>query len=143
MIAPQQTIQPSTATSTPEVTLDWLHDNQIAIFSITNVTRPAVDTYCDLIKQTMENWSRNRVYLALYDHSAPGVHMTPYIRQRIRELTPLYPDLKGFAAIVAANPLIPLAQLMIRLAPAKLRQGGLFRTRAEGLRWLESKLPLH
>jgi hypothetical protein len=129
-------------TPAAEATQEWLHDHQIVVFSLTSVNRSAIDAYTDLIKDAMVTWPPDKPFLAVYDFSAPNLHISPYMRQRVREMSKLKGSQNACTAIVVSGFLIPLASLIMNVLPQRAsNQRRIFSSRAEAMTWLESKLP--
>ena len=123
------------------VTLERLHDGQIFVFTITDVSRPTLDTWVDTIKRLTADSPEDRKYFALNHFEGKNVNLTPYLRAKIKELTDWRPAQGGY--IAAVLPKTFFAQLMTLFLPAMNRsnmQSRLFFTRGEALAWLEKVL---
>jgi hypothetical protein len=135
----------SVETIAPGITRQWLHNGDIVVLKIEGSTREMVDTYCKLAEDVMANWPAERLYLMVYDFTSPKTMMTPYARERIREMTPLSPDLVGYVAIIVDSRVTALARLMLRVSQRiKLnRQSSLFGNVESGAKWLLQKQAQH
>ncbi len=123
------------------VTLERLHDGQILVFTITDVSRATLDTWVNTIKSITASHPAGQKYFALNHFEGKNVSLTPYLRAKIQELAAWRPTQGGY--IAAVLPKTFFAQLMTLFLPAMNRnniQSRLFFTRDEGLGWLEKSL---
>ncbi len=78
----------------------WMHGAQIVCYSVTTVTRPAIDAWKEATLELASVWPTERPYLAIEDFSESS--LTPYIREQATKINMAWPPkLKGRSAIVA------------------------------------------
>ncbi len=130
----------------PFIILRLYHDH-IAIFTITNLSRPAMDQWFEMTDAwytEAENRHNpaDRVVLTLQDFSQVEAGVTPYGRLKAHELVQKHPDLKGRSAIIVSH------VFYAKLTTERLIQGlegqierCVFHDKALGLAWLEERLP--
>ena len=53
----------------------WYFDKRLVVYQVTKVTPKLLDTWSDLVIQTLTDWPKEHPYLAMHDLSAPGVAM--------------------------------------------------------------------
>lgn len=68
----------------PNVTRFWMYRGQIVCYTITSVSRPAIDTWANASLELIKEWSPDQPYLAIHDFSEAT--LTPYIRKRAEEV---------------------------------------------------------
>ena len=123
------------------ITLERLHDGQILVFTITDVSRMTLDSWVNAIKSNTAGWRDDQKYFALNHFDGKNVSLTPYLRAKIEELADWRPAQRGCVAMVL--PRTFFAKLMTLFLPAMKSQNiqsRLFFTRDEGLAWLEKSL---
>ncbi len=126
------------------VTVEWLHDKQMVIFSVrAEATRAVVDEWFNAVAGVVKSWPPDKVYLAMQNVGDRRVGLTPYARSRVREFDDLVKHLHGRIAIVLPN---TFAGHMIRLFLTTMRWQQKLPTEGfvsykEGLAWLEKALP--
>jgi hypothetical protein len=123
-----------------DVHCEWFYNKRIVVVTIRSSAREAVDTYCKLVEKIIDEWPSDRPYLAIYDFSDQHVSMTPYVRQKIRDMQKNLPKLPGSIGLVIASLLVPLAQVFLRVQPVRAQATQLFRTRQAAFKWLEARL---
>ncbi len=126
------------------VSVEWLHDRQIVIFTLKAVTtRAVVDQWFDCVAGVVKSWPADKVYLAMQNVSDKRVTLTPYARVRIREFDELVKHLHGRIAIVLPNTftghLIRIFLTTMRWQKKLPTEG--FLSFRDGLAWLEKALP--
>jgi len=121
----------------------WLHSAQIVCYSVTTVSRPAIDAWAEAVKALVLAWPTDRPYLAIQDFSEAS--LTPYIRKQSTSINENWPAvLKGRSAVVA--PRTMLAQLMRLFVSHELRpqnlaiQREVFFRIEDATSWLEKGL---
>lgn len=127
----------------PGLTIEYLHDNQIAIYTLAEMTRSIVDAWIESCDQEMCNCANEgRPILIMQDLSNPRIAQTPYSRERGQALTAKYEALEGRIAFVlpptTANQRI---KLFLRRDAERNRERRAFRSRNEALNWLCEQLP--
>ncbi|MDX2078201.1 MAG: hypothetical protein SFZ02_17345 [bacterium] len=87
------------------VSLEWLDDGDVIIYTLTNTRREAVDTYINACLTTLENSDVTKPGRALLDISHPDIALTPYFRKRLPEIVTTINklDMDVFSAVVFDN----------------------------------------
>lgn len=57
----------------PGLHRDWLYDQRLVVYSLTQVNAMTIRMWSDEALKTIEAWSKQRPYLALHDLSEPGM----------------------------------------------------------------------
>lgn len=57
----------------PGIIREWYLDKKIVAYRVATVTQSTADAWGRLIVKTLDEWPKDRPYLALHDLSAPGV----------------------------------------------------------------------
>ena len=98
------------------VSQESLLDGQIVAFTITAVTRAAVDTWLDALLAEIANWPSDRPICFLCDQSTvKDVTATPYMKSRFSELARMGHGKSGRAAVVVGKGFfVHLANLIVR-----------------------------
>lgn len=126
------------------LTLEFLHDDQLVVYTFSTAQREAVDAWYDSVAGLLQGWPRSNPFLMVVDASASMLTPTPYARERSNHLSKLNPEVTGRTALVIRNNLTGqifrflLGQLQ-RASKAK-RERQAFTTRAEAIAWLEELL---
>ena len=111
------------------ITSERLYDDRVIVYTILSVNLTAINRWSSSAIQTLEDWPKNRPYLALHDISRPGIGLlyvtavqndifnigvVPEARKRIQEdLLKPNPDWKVALALVVSPSLSSrLAQLL-------------------------------
>ncbi len=128
----------------PGVTLEWVHDRQMALLRLTSISFEAVDAWVDTILQLLAHQSDDHPYLVVYDLSDPQVTLTPYVRARTQEVARAFPEIKGRVAVLSprggAGRLLKLfVNQVMRIDRG--RQMQVFFTRENAVAWLAELLP--
>lgn len=129
------------------VTLEWLDEGRIAVFVMKNSTRSAVDAYIDGNLDVIRNWDDSKLFCVMTDASSPDVAVTPYLRERLNEVSDLIKtrELRGFSALVMQRgfmtSIIRLAGNTFLRRAGKLHQR-YFLNREQALEWLRKSLEL-
>ena len=129
-----------------EVTLEWLHEGRIVVFTLGSVQREAVDTFIDTYMGILRNWSTSQTFLMVLVAQKTNIFITPYFRKRLNEAIPLARSRKlngRMAVAVQKSPLLQVVRLFIKANYSKQRdtiEPELFFTREEALVWLEEML---
>ena len=126
---------PAIETVAPGVTLEWLHDGQIPVFTMKTVVRASIDAWIDRLKKLTAEWQANRPFLSLHDISDKNVGATPYFRGRVEEIRTWRPT--GEAHIGLVLPRTIQGKVIQMFVQARKGQPvRVFFTREEGLAWL-------
>ncbi len=89
------------------MTLKWIHNNHIVVFSLNDTTRQSVDQFVKEVRTTRETWDTAQPFLAIYDMSHGNILLNSYARTRSLELAENPPaGLYGAYAVVVSNTII-------------------------------------
>lgn len=128
------------------VTREWLHNRQIVIYTTSQTTKTAIDTWFEITLSTIKEWNPNQIYLAMHDVSFNDNVHTNYGEERARYLKEQLEHLYGYQAIILPNTLqARIARFFINYeligrSQSKVKRK-VFDTRYEGLEWLRQYLP--
>ena len=123
------------------VTLEWVSDGRIPVFTIADVTRPTIDTWLRSLADILRLWPTDRELAILHDISIPGAFLTPYARERVRELDTVNPTLKGHVALILPKTFVAqMVKIFLRTTQRNKVMTQIFYDRATGLAWLEQGL---
>jgi len=133
-----------TKTITDGVTLEWLDDEQIAVFTLTSVKRDSLDLWVEATMEIASTWDRDKPCLIMHDSSKQANGLTPYMRARLKEFDNLQPNTKlstSIAIILPSSPFTHLVTLLLREYKTGPRiELRLFHRRSDGLKWLENRI---
>jgi hypothetical protein len=120
------------------VTREWALDRQAVIFHLKNISRPALDTWVEAVKQTVQNWTGDTMYIA-YDFAVPGmVVLSPYLQARAKELAAIGSDMTAYVAVVLPKTFFTqLAVRFVGTVKPKNTTVRLFLSYEEGLDWFD------
>lgn len=123
------------------VTREWIQDHQIVIFTLKDFSRPSIDTWIKATKETIDHRPGETFYI-LHDHSTSGILvLTPYARERAKELTTHHPDVPTYVALIVPKTFI--TQLFVYFMSTQKRAKSmlkLFFSREKGLAWLNQMM---
>ena len=121
----------------PGVLRDSVHDNRVLVYRVENVTMSALSVWSDIATQTIQDWPKDRPYLAIHDLSHPGVGLLfstavggdifnmgvlPNARKRISEVIRANPNWQLALAIVVSPSLSGrMAKLIFHKEPSDLQ----------------------
>jgi len=54
---------------------EWYADNSIVLYRLTNISQDLVDTWAELVLATINEWDKDKPYLAIHDLSKPGISL--------------------------------------------------------------------
>jgi hypothetical protein len=125
----------------PTVTLEWLADDRIPLFSVPNVSRGTIDTWIGMLAEMMKSWPPDRPFVMLHDISTKGAILTPYVRDRVKGLEAVNPSLKGRVALVLPKTfVVQLVKLYLRTAQRTDVATEIFFDRETAQEWLKQVL---
>lgn len=127
----------------PTVTRETLCNEQIVIFTLSDMTRKTVDVWAEACIELMQTChTEGRPILVLQDFSRQGVVNTPYSAERGKAIADMYPDLKGRTAFLLPPNTdgLRIKLYMKRTVNQHTRQRDAFDTREEALGWLREWL---
>jgi hypothetical protein len=120
------------------VTREWALDGKAVVFHVKNISRPSLDTWVEAVKQTVQNWTGDTMYI-VYDFAVPGmVVLSPYLQSRAKELAALRTEMSAYVAV--ALPKTFFTQLAVRFVGTVKPNNTivrLFLSYEEGLDWFE------
>jgi hypothetical protein len=122
-------------------TRQFLADKRIVAHSITDSSRATLDSAFDMINDTLNNWTRGQIYLALNDFSILRVTSMSPSEKRLLETHYLAPEVLGFVAIIIPKGVVgQLLRMYFNTRGSMARQVHAFFTTEEALRFLLDKL---
>jgi hypothetical protein len=127
------------------VSFEWVEDGRIAVFTITDSSRPSVDTFIN-IHLAFAQQNRGKTIYTLSNASSPDVTLTPYLRQKSTKLAEAYEQLDITlyrATVVQAGFFTTIVKLFINMLanPSSRANQKLFNDYGEALDWLKAQLP--
>lgn len=128
-------------TLAPGITFERIHDGQIAVFKLADISRVSIDAWVTKTKDITGDWNNERPFMALTQVSGKYLNLTPYLRSRMQEISKWNPEIWAFTAVVLPKSFF--VYLMSNFIPTlKLRntQSRVFQTYEQALQWLEKVL---
>jgi hypothetical protein len=128
-------VSPAIETVAPGITLEWLYDGRIPVFTMATVARASIDAWIERLKKLTREWQADRPFLSMHDISDKNVGATPYFRGRVEEIPTWRPE--GEAHIALILPRTIQGKVIQMFVQARKGQPvRIFFTREEGLAWL-------
>jgi hypothetical protein len=140
----------------PGLMREWLHDEQIVVYTITQASLPAIHAWSEAINNTLKQWPADRPYLAVYDLSRTSLTYVASLVKDIysveiipasREQTapaPVNPIVRAKLAVVVSYSLTGRVARILSLKDSGIREHGEnFRTffaRQAAMDWLKGFL---
>jgi len=120
------------------VTREWALDGKAVIFHLKNISRSALDIWVEAVKQTVQNWTGDTMYM-VYDFAVPGmVVLSPYLQSRAKELAMISSDMSAYVAVaLPKNFFTELAVRFVAAIKPKNTTVRLFFSYEEGLDWFD------
>jgi hypothetical protein len=138
----KQPLPPDVEYVAPGLTRQWLCDRKIILFIFKDVSHETVDACANGIIETIEKWPPEIPYLCAYNLCFPEASLTPYFRDRLKEVMERYRDRAGRTAIVIQRTFITnLAQFFLNTQKPGIRVRRIFFSLDEGVAWLKEALP--
>jgi len=127
---------------TPTLSREDLHNGQIAVFTIADISHAAIDAWVEANTQAITTWADDRPFLVLQDFSSVSVlTITPYLGRKATELASLRPGFPGRTAVVVNLPPFFVRVIQGFLGSlarhAEKRERRLFHDRPSAVRWLQ------
>jgi len=126
------------------VRLEWLHNGRIVCFYLDNFNQDAIDTWYNTIETVVLSWDTQYPLLSMTIYQSPHVFITPYLREKSRQMVKTFPYLPGRTALIVQNKLmVTFARAFMRTVNALNNQKHptlVFHDYAKGLSWLEETL---
>lgn len=119
---------------------EWYYDKRMFVLTLRDVSRDAIDTWFQVLKQTMTDWPEKKRWLALHDVSTqPQFILTPYVRALGNEIYNYRRDaLRGYIGFVTPRTFVAqMLQIFLATQKNKRYATHLFFTRKSGLEWLK------
>lgn len=69
------------------VTKHWNKDRTVVTFTMSDVSRKAVDAYISGNLEVLGNWDKTKTLFTIQDISNPNISLTPYLKSRLDEIT--------------------------------------------------------
>jgi hypothetical protein len=83
----------------PGISRFWMDQGRIVCYSVTSITRPAIDAWKASTLEIVHAWPVEQPYLSIHDFSEAT--LTPYVRQRSAEMSVAFPErLFGRSAVI-------------------------------------------
>ena len=121
-----------------DVTVEWLDDDQIVIFSALQPTRAALDMWVEKVIEVTDVAPYKVRYI--HDFSKALFVLTPYGREAAKRVNEAHPDATGYAGILLHRSILSSAIRFFLNHDLVKRQPNLtsrvFFTREEALTWL-------
>ena len=116
-----------------------LLDGQILVFTLTSMTRVAVDTWADTQLRLLQAWPTDRPICILGDQSAmPQLTFSPYMKSRFMDFGAVSNGKSGRIALVLGKNFFPqIVNLLVRTLPMEKMQVRCFKQRDHALAWLK------
>lgn len=127
------------------VTLNWLHDKKMMIFTVSDSHRATVDLFIDKYIALLRIWPPEQPFLIGLATLHDDASVTPYIRERTQAVIDVAKerDITGrFALVLKRNFFLRLVRVFMQM---NRQQGGpletcIFFTQPEAVAWLEKAL---
>jgi hypothetical protein len=125
----------------PGITLEWVSDGKIALFTHTTMARASVDLWAQHMFGLMTEWPTDRPFATLQDSGFQGAAFTPTMRKHSERFITYRPELVMYTALVLPrNMTAQFVQLFYRAMRKPNRVTEIFFTREEAMAWLEKRL---
>lgn len=126
------------------VTLQWLDEKRIAVFSVNSPKRQEVEAWANKAEQVILNWRTDSPYCVLHDVTKSI--LSPYAQKRAQKLLKLLEEkyIAGRYAVVVANnvfgqTIAAFVNFTLRPKPGALFVGKTFTSRDVALAWLREQ----
>src|SRR5450432_615024 len=84
----------------PDITLRWLHNKQIALFTIRTVDRSSWEAWQKTMMNLKGNWPLDRPFLTIQDNVFDKVASTPAVREYALQVGRFRPEVAQFSAVI-------------------------------------------
>jgi len=124
---------------TPSLTLEWLHDDQIAIFTFTDFNRQTTNAWMERVPQVAQSIPAGQTWYVLHDFGKAAIDFS--FRDAVIKTFQYMPsDMSMFAALVTVNPIfLQLLRNSLMIAPSRRMIRDVFANRQTALKWLTMK----
>jgi hypothetical protein len=125
----------------PDITLQWLHNQRIAVFTVRTLAPVHLSVLTAKIQQLMDDCPLDRPFLCVQDYNFKEANVSPSVRQQAVELAKYCPELMTYTAMVIPKTFdAKIIESSIKLISSKQRELQIFFTVTEAIAWLENKL---
>jgi hypothetical protein len=125
----------------PDITLQWVYNGQIAIYTVRTVAIPSLHRWADSVEKVMTDWPIDTPLLVVQDQLFEGAAYTPAMRETAQRLSGYRPELKMCQAIILKKGFsTQVAKNAIWLLRKANRDNQIFFTLQDGLDWLKTKV---
>jgi hypothetical protein len=136
-----ETIKEDIQVVAPDITLHWVHDGRIAVFTLRTVARNALALWAEMMFNLMDEWPIERPFLCVQDNDFKESSFTPTIRDYSIQFTKYRPGLTLCAAIVLPRTMVSqFVRLFLRTVQQPKVQAHVFFHVEEAIAWLGTKL---
>ncbi|MCU0495752.1 MAG: hypothetical protein MUF87_00210 [Anaerolineae bacterium] len=129
------------------ITREWNDDHSIVIVATQgDMARGAIDTWADVLIETIKVWDTDKPILVLHDLSHRNQGLSQYSRQRAEELYNYIPvDKPTYAAIVISDGLVSrlISIFFVMRWRGNHIHERIFTNRKEALAWLNEQKHAH
>ena len=73
-------------TITPGLTLQWLHDGRVLVYTWTSISRQTVDIFSQVYMEILDTWPIKEPLYQLNDLRFEGFSFTPYLRNAVQQV---------------------------------------------------------
>lgn len=129
------------------ITREWNRDHSLVIVTTEgDMSRGAIDTWADLIRETLITWDADKPILILQDLSNRNQGLTQYARQKAEDLYAVIPlDKPTYSALILNEGLVTrlISVFFVMRWRGNHIHERIFNTRKDGLAWLNEQKRLH
>ena len=136
-----ENVTPAVQQVAPNMTLHWLHDHQIAYFTIRTVSRTSWAAWAKTMMALKDECPIDHPFLSLQDNLYPDAGFTSTIREYADQVSSYRPELLEYSAVILPKTLVAqMVDLFLRSSHRVHSGIRVFFNAEDGLAWLESKL---
>ena len=121
------------------LTVEWLHDNQIVVFTVHDMSPRTVEVWANKVIEVTEARQAKGIFY-VHDASLVPFAMTPHFRRHSERVTAAHPKAQGFVGIVLRQSLLLTVTRVIIENLVRRSQPGIasriFFDRNDALVWL-------
>lgn len=136
-----ETVKEAVQTIAPNITLEWVHDGQIAVFTIRTVARDSFALWFQAMTKIMDEWPVDRPLLCVQDNGYKEAAFTPAIRDFSKRISSYRPELAFHTALVLPRTLVTqFVELFLRTTRRPGLEVRIFFTVEDAIAWLLTKV---
>jgi len=125
--------------ATSDLSLEWLYDRRIGVFTLHSSHRDVIDRWCEQIIDLRRTYPMDKPLLLAHDTSQ--VSITPYARHRLQQLSSHAIQHKGRFAVIIKDGVVErgislLINRMFMQIYRGVEQGQCFTTKERAIAWL-------